>query len=503
MPASPHHTPLPAIALIRERALAFVNGIDWSASAAGDGEQPCAAAPDLAIIDQLCAWSFSTDRHVARAATAAIFTTIIETLCDAFTARGVALANLVLCRIIHHIRTLPQGAELDQQLNHYGFTTEQAILHRYRAISHPTPLPPAQLARIKKVIILSRVTAGADIAITNVIIHRLRLRLPTTEMVLIGPAHLPEIFAQVLHCRHRSFIYHNDGTLFAKMTSWPRLLELCQEEQAGYERDEVLLIDPDTRLTQLGLLPLAPDTSTRYFPSRGMQPQGQEGHNLSALANQWLNLLLDEEVACCPKLVFHTQGEGYHTFCRRLHAAGCRLLVVINFGVGNDQRKKVHGTFEEDLIQALLAMPGTIVILDTGRGVRKGQWIADHLARIRQQGWNAACLTQAEITNSTIAFDHGLIIFQGSLGALGKMIDAADGFIGYDSCGQHLAAATSTPSVIVFAGAPSPRFIERWSPNTPASLTIPIANQEMTPQAISRLIEQITQAVAELQKKKG
>ncbi len=81
------------------------------------------------------------------------------------------------------------------------------------------------------------------------------------------------------------------------------------------------------------------------------------------------------------------------------------------------------------------------------------------------------------------------------------MIDAADCFIGYDSCGQHLAAATRTPSVIVFAGAPSERFIKRWSPDLPGNLTIPMAGITATQQEVSDLIHQITRYVESVRAK--
>jgi hypothetical protein len=463
--------------------------------------------PDLAIIDQLCEWSFSPDPQVARAASSALIGSIIETLCDDFSERGVTLANLVLTQILAYIRATPEGAELNQRLLDFAFTDSTAILEHYRKIRHRPPLPPEELSRVKKVLILSRVTAGADIAITSVIVQRLRRRLPEAELVLIGPPHLPELFSSVANCRHRRFVYKNDGTLFDKMTSWPRLLEISQEEQAGHQPGEVLLFDPDTRLTQLGLLPLAADAFTCYFPSRDCEPQAAPGRNLSALTNQWLDHLLGETAALNPRLTFQHQGEGYHPFSQGLHDRGCRLVVTINFGVGNDPRKKVHGSFEQDLIQSLLTLPGTIVILDIGQGQLKGQWIADHLARVRQQGLPAACLTdsfqsplvldgEAEVTTNPIHFGHGLIIFKGSLRSLGKMIDAADCFIGYDSCGQHLAAATGTPAIIVFAGAPSAKFIERWSPESPVNLTIPF-NSTATPREIEQLIEQISRAVAQ------
>ena len=472
-------------------------------------------APCLTIIDQLCAWSFSPEPLVAKTATSAIFGIIIETLCDDFSDHGVTVANLALSRILQFLRTRPEGAELNRLLNDCGFKDAADLLKRYQRIRQALPLTPEQTNSVKKILILSRVTAGADIAITSVIIHRLRQRFTEAELVLIGPGHLAEVFASVDHCRHRNFLYKNDGSLFEKMSSWPRLREVTQDEQQGYRPEEILLFDPDTRLSQLGLLPLAPDDRTCYFPSRASHADHQAGLNLSSLTNQWLNHLLSEDLAWRPSVVFQPQGLDCQAFCQALHHQGCHQVVAINFGVGNDPRKKVHGSFEADLIQALLSRANTIVILDTGRSRHQGQWLANHLAKARAKNFPVLHLGDSvqslldkdsiqapllsgqnpESTAGALAFCHGLIIFSGSLGSLGKMIDAADCFIGYDSCGQHLAAATSTPSIIVFAGAPSTRFIHRWSPDVLGTLTIPFDSSTATPQEIHALIKDICQAV--------
>jgi ADP-heptose:LPS heptosyltransferase len=36
--------------------------------------------------------------------------------------------------------------------------------------------------------------------------------------------------------------------------------------------------------------------------------------------------------------------------------------------------------------------------------------------------------------------------------------------VGYDSAGQHVAAAAGVPLISVFAGFPAPRMFERWRP---------------------------------------
>ncbi|MDD5758615.1 MAG: glycosyltransferase family 9 protein [Desulfobulbaceae bacterium] len=500
MPTSSHPSKIPSTqaSVIRETAHSFLQqtGFDCHSKSSLQVDAPC-----LDLIDQLCNWSFSPEPLIAKVATSALFGSIIEPLCDDFSDHGVQTANLVLTRILQFIRATPEGAVLNSLLNDFGFTDATSLLNRYQRLQQITPLTAEQTNSVKKILVLSRVTAGADIAITNVIIHRLRLHFASAELVLIGPAHLPEVFAFVENCRHRNFLYKNDGSLFDKMSSWPSLLEITMAEQEGFLPEEILLFDPDTRLSQLGLLPLAPDNRTCYFPSRASRRDDTSPMNLSCLANLWLNQLLDEEVIWQPNLIFERKGEGYHTFCQALHKKGCQRVVVVNFGVGNNPRKKVHGNFEEELIEALLAHPKTIVILDTGRGQHKGQWMADHLARARTLNFPVICLHDSEIPNNPTPLDHGLIIFNGSLGSLGKMIDAADCFIGYDSCGQHLAAATSTPAIIIFAGAPSTRFIHRWSPDAIGNLTIPFNSSTAASQEIRRLIVDITQAIETIQPK--
>ena len=44
------------------------------------------------------------------------------------------------------------------------------------------------------------------------------------------------------------------------------------------------------------------------------------------------------------------------------------------------------------------------------------------------------------------------------------MIGQSDLYIGYDSAGQHIAAALGVPCIDVFAGFSSPRMLDRWRP---------------------------------------
>ena len=45
------------------------------------------------------------------------------------------------------------------------------------------------------------------------------------------------------------------------------------------------------------------------------------------------------------------------------------------------------------------------------------------------------------------------------------MIANSDLYVGYDSAGQHAAAALGIPLISIFAGAVNDRFFERWRPD--------------------------------------
>ena len=423
------------------------------------------STPAENIIGELCALALNeANPHVAKCAVRAIFSGIIEPLCDDFSEEGTRLCNKVLVKILDIIRHIPQAGKLNDLLNRCGFHNSDEILCRYEKIIRPRTLPRERQRLIKKVIILSRVTAGADIAITSVMVHRLRKFFPMARLVLIGPSHLATMFPELDNIKTLPFIYKNDGSILEKMASWPPLFEMIQKEINGDKPDSVLFFDPDTRMTQLGLLPVLDDSSTFYFPSRTWKSGGTSRDNLSILTNNWLNIILNETEDETPYLVLHNEGHGYNAFCQKLKNRGSAFIITINFGVGNDSRKKISGFFEEKLLLKLAHEPQTMVILDCGRGHKETQRVQYLLKQARQQGINTATLNEEQIPQADIKFNNGLLIFDGSLDALGKMISAADCFIGYDSCGQHLAAATGSAAVIIFAGAPSERFFEHWSP---------------------------------------
>jgi ADP-heptose:LPS heptosyltransferase len=62
------------------------------------------------------------------------------------------------------------------------------------------------------------------------------------------------------------------------------------------------------------------------------------------------------------------------------------------------------------------------------------------------------------------AIDADIVVWQGRIGMLAALIGESNLYIGYDSAGQHIAAALGVPCIDLFAGFTSPRMLARWHP---------------------------------------
>jgi len=68
-------------------------------------------------------------------------------------------------------------------------------------------------------------------------------------------------------------------------------------------------------------------------------------------------------------------------------------------------------------------------------------------------------------------------------------------YVGYDSAGQHVAAAAGVPLVSVFAGHACDRMFSRWCPTGPATRVV-VVDQDTRRTAFDRTLKAIAEAVA-------
>ena len=133
----------------------------------------------------------------------------------------------------------------------------------------------------------------------------------------------------------------------------------------------------------------------------------------------------------------------------------------MNFGVGNNPRKRLDMDFEKKLLGEILKSPQTVVLLDRGFGEDELSRSDSLISYLQDQGYQTAA---AHIGDSEYpGISHGIVGVECSIGEIAALIAECDEFIGYDSACQHIAAATQTPTLTIFAGSNNKSFIRRWS----------------------------------------
>ena len=186
-----------------------------------------------------------------------------------------------------------------------------------------------------------------------------------------------------------------------------------------------MVIDPDSRLTQLGLLPVCTEERYHLFESRAYGGEGDAA--LPQLAAAWAAETFGPSKAK-PFLALGPLGQP-------------EPIITVSLGVGENSAKRLPAPFEEELL-AMLARTGMALSIDLGAGGEEAERVKQAVAR------------------SGVA----ATLWQGSFAGFARIIASSRLYAGYDSAGQHVAAASGVPLISVFAGFPVPRMFHRWRP---------------------------------------
>ncbi len=448
--------------------------------------------PDFRHIDILTRMALSRQSEENQPGLSHLYGTVIEGLCNDFSETGTETCDRVLLRILQRLDDIDGNDNINQILSSLGQPSIAGLLELRRR--YPQSFQQINISKeaVQKIVILSRVTIGADVAITSVFLQRLIQFFPNAEFILAGPSHLADLFTNAPRTRFITIDYRRYGTIVEKTLTWPDLHTAIKNEIQGLGPEQYLAFDTDSRLSQLGLLPPAPPENTFFFHSRGKTPGGDH-ISLSEMANLWLDKVLGVQSDCHPAVFLH---EDHHTKAAGLKNSldASAKFITMNLGVGGNEKKRVPDPFEELLIFNLLSRGDVILLLDSGRSPESRQRVLDLLEKAESEGFDNCFRTQDEMVENSIDFSSGIIGFRGSMGAIGAVIGKADAFFGYDSSCQHIAAAVGTPSVVAFAGAPNDRFKARWAPQGSRSKTtiVHVDNiDRLNEKEISGLAEQI------------
>jgi len=411
-------------------------------------------------IDLLCEMATtSPESEGAQAACSALFEIVIEKLCDDFEQTPGWLYPRVMSQVVSFCRHRPEGAELDRRLEHFaihGFEDlyQRSLSVQTRRSAYDPAVPP------KRLILLSRVTIGADVAILSVLLQRALRLFPNADVVVIGSPKLQGIFGGHKQIRIRDLDYHRRGGLFERFSMWYALLDILAEEMSMDGEEGMLLIDPDSRITQLGVLPIAIRGNDLFFNTR-TPSASSEGLCMAELANEWMDRVFGAGGFCHPAVwipapLLASAGQQIGT----LRAAGCQQIITVNLGVGGNSQKQLGLDFERKLLSSLLSQERTVVILDKGVGSEELTRSSEILLYLSRCGHPVVDVGPDVVIPRPI--HHGVVAVARSIGEMAGLIAQSDEYIGYDSACQHIAAATGTATLTIFTGTDNTHFVRRW-----------------------------------------
>jgi len=389
------------------------------------------------------------------------FSVVIEELCDDYEDFQFKAYNRVMSQVISYCRKLPAGSGLDRCLDKFNLSSADDIASRAERIRTQENKIAQAPKTVRQIFILSRITVGADVAIVSVIVQRLSMMFPEAQIILLGSRKLAEIFSANPRLRIIQFDYIRRGSLLERFSSWQKLLEILDEETKPTGKDTVLVIDPDSRILQLGILPVINDENYLYFNTHNDWLSSKNAC-MGELTNAWLDKVFGHENFCYPRLWL---DPSLLNQARKLTSSliknGCRKITAINFGFGGNPRKRLGLDFEKKFVHELLKQPKTVVILDRGFGAEELNASQQIIDELQNKGYPVLQNQFGRIDAGN--FSHGLLALECNTGEIASLIANSHDFIGYDSACQHIAAALAIPTITIFTGSNNPRFIRRWS----------------------------------------
>jgi ADP-heptose:LPS heptosyltransferase len=406
--------------------------------------------------------TFFEDENFNVIGSSALFGGVVERLCDEFEELQTEAYNRLMSYVVTVCREHPQGKRLDERMRRFQLHSHSDIYLRAERLRKTSTNYRDLPVEVKKVLVVSRVTIGADIAVTSVLIQRLAKIYPDAEIVLLGNSKLRGLYSANPRIRILETDYVRHGGLIRRLRSWFDVLEAIDNEISGLNSSEILVLDPDSRLSQLGILPLVEDSNYLFFNSRrttGLDPK----LCISEIANQWFNMVTASQDFCYPAVWLPKDKlSSAANTVNRFRDAGCKRVISINLGVGDNCRKRISSEFEKSLLLELLSEPNTVIFLDKGFGDEELQRSNELIDSLSAQGYSSVHGSFESMPDNT--FSNGVVGIEAEINEAAAVIANSDEFIGYDSACQHIAAALEIPTFIVFAGSNNTRFVRRWRP---------------------------------------
>ncbi len=428
-----------------------------------------------------------------QAAIRVLFADLIEAWNDSFSMSGRNAYAAIFGRIVWTAASLNEDLQKGlAQFNIHSVDDLVARHQRIRSTKHFTP--PADC---DKIVVLSRVTIGADILLTSVLVKRLQQRYPNAHITIIGDKKLHGLFGSLKQVSIQSLSYARRGTLNTRLLSW---LDLTAAISAI---DPQFVIAPDSRLDQLGMLPVCDEQ--KYLLWENLQIS-KKAESLSVLLDEWTceQFGLDAEPEIFPELAFSPETQSIADHMRGVLLD--RPFIAVKLDYGGNQAKAVEREWEIEILRCMIDR-GWRILIDRGFGDEE---LKNSDAIMRGIGFTAFDISENDEANGTLLKnlkaqdieDHSIIRFYGSIAAWAACTKSCQLAFSYDSVGHHLAAALGIPLVIAFTGYADKDFPTAWQPRGPGEVNMVCIpeNQKKNRSYLTKILDHIAKLTTRIQK---
>jgi ADP-heptose:LPS heptosyltransferase len=445
-------------------------------------------------VDAITDAADSADDTLRAAGLSALFAGLVEPLNDSFTPSGRAVYALLFPHLLWRVAS--RTPWLRSALAEHGVSDLDQLRARYgrrRAAgqaAHP-PSPPTA----SRIVVLSRVTIGADVLLASVALQRLHDAYPSASLHLLGDRKLAGLFGGLPGVSITEVSYPRRGPLSARLAGWLQVRQAVRDLQAD------LVVAPDSRLDQLGILPLIDES--RYLLWENLLPG--PARSLADVLDGWLaaRLALNALPARLPRLGFDTATQALQVRLGLALGSGshdCAPLAAVKFDHGGNPAKALPREAEVAILAALRAR-GWRILLDRGFGEAE---LANSDALVEQLAMPVLDIDDSGTGRGAAVQEAGpgvwsgtpLLRFHGSIAGWAAALSHCRLAISYDSVGHHLAAAAEVPVVVAFTGYQDERFPVAWQPRGAAPVTVvAIADlDKRQPAQWQRVIDALPQA---------
>ena len=400
--------------------------------------------------------AFSKSKQRAELATKAIFAEVVEPWADSFLPEACTQYLHFMSEVLY-----APGSSVSKELAGLGYPTPESLRSRYRSLLKDQAagftFDEDERDDVERVIFLSRVTLGADIAVVGTVLGCARWAFPNAELVLLGPRkNIRLLAAGYPRVKRVELAYSRGGSLKQRLAAWPRVRAKVRALTEDLPDKRWLVVDPDSRLSQLGLLPVTSDDYYCFWESRSEDVE--DPTPIGIYAGVWSKFLWgmwtwNEDSYPWVSLDWRN-GRAMRMMMNRRG-----LVAAVSFGYGGRESKRLGDRFEDEVLEILRAR-GYRIIIDCGAGEEE-----EELVKRRVQAFKGSARPLADSGWPPKDKLADLMHFKGTLLAFGSFANGANVFVGYDSAAAHMAAALGVSVIDIFVSERSELMRQRWTPS--------------------------------------